>query len=721
MSHFLLIPLFAAIVNLALAVFVITRDIRLRINQVFFAWGVALGAWNIGAFYLFQVTSPEAALIWARITHMGVIFMPAIFFHLSVLLTRFRANRLITAIYAATLLFAASDLTPFFVKGVRHVGYGWFSIAGPGFWAFSNLFFPIVVFPALVILILKVRSSAPHERRKYLTLVIANSMLVAFGTHDLFPVLGFDYYPHTHVKIYPWGTFAASLYGVLVGYGVLHDQLLDMRVSLGRQAATFLRLAFLLATVYILLTVVALTLPFAFTLSSFISALVVVGFGAGITSYFFPRLLGAQSERLERKILGDRFEYQEQVVEFIKSIGFFSDATKVLEDTAGFLHQTMRLSFVGIVILDVRKHQIQYQIRQPRIPDNWAQDLDSDSAVFEFFRATGSSYLDCRNPHLSIWARGTERHARQSIEHQSPELIFRIGSLEKPYGAMLVGRKVGEGPVTTFDMELLLELSTQLGFTLDRIRLAEQTALTERYELLEEFSRGLAHDLNGQITPIKTYLQLQEGSHEVGTDLWDLHRMSVRKVATITAYVQEAVFFANSYKLNIVPMALGKLLQEVHEAVEARAKDACVKVEIETTCAPEDERFFGDRILLQRMLANLVFNSVDASDPGKIVSIRGSVMQGIRQGPNWIRIQVIDRGAGIAPENLGRIFDPYFSTKTTGDKIRGFGLGLTITQKVVHQHNGTITIRSELGHGTVAQVDLPYDPVEEGVSSLKRK
>jgi signal transduction histidine kinase len=721
MNHFLLIPLFAAIANIALGFFVFTRDVRLRINQVFLAWGLALGTWNIGAFYLFAVTTPDSALAWARITFIGVIFLPAIFFHLCALLTRAKYNRVIPAIYAVTLLFAASDFTPFFVKGVRRVAYGWFSIAGPGFWAFSNAFYPLVVLPALLILILKVRSSPPHERRKYLTLVLASSMLVAFGTHDLFPVLGFDYYPGTRVTIYPWGTFAASLYGVLVGYGVLHDQLLDMRVSLGRQAATALRLAFLLATVYILMTVVALVLPFAFTLSSFIAALCTIAIGAWITGAFFPRLLGAQSERLERKILGDRFEYQEQVRDFISSVSLYSEPAKMLDDTVTLLHGTMKLSSVGIVVLDVRRHEIQFQSRRPRVPEPWADDLGSDSPLFDYFRTTGAAYLDCRNPQLTVFSRGTEKAARASMSAHAPELIFRIGGHEMPFGALIVSRKIGDGPVTNFDMELLLELSRQLGFTLDRIRLAEQSTLTERYELLHDFSKGLAHDLNGQLTPIKFFLQLIEKKQPaIESDLWDLHRMAMRSVSTMSAYIQEAAFFANSYQLNTVPLTLRKLLLEVQETTEARAKNASVNLEIVTTAGPEEERFFGDRILLQRMIANLVANSVDASAPGQTVTIKGHLMPGIRKGPDWIRIQVIDKGSGIAAGDMERIFDPYFSTKTTGDEMRGFGLGLTITQKVVHLHNGRITIKSDMGHGTVAQVDLPIDPEAAGAVDQQR-
>ena len=66
-----------------------------------------------------------------------------------------------------------------------------------------------------------------------------------------------------------------------------------------------------------------------------------------------------------------------------------------------------------------------------------------------------------------------------------------------------------------------------------------------------------------------------------------------------------------------------------------------------------------------------------------------------------------DRGSGIAPELLDRIFDPYFTTKEFGEDVRGFGLGLTIARKIAGLHGGTIRVDSSLGRGTTFTVELP--------------
>ncbi len=113
----------------------------------------------------------------------------------------------------------------------------------------------------------------------------------------------------------------------------------------------------------------------------------------------------------------------------------------------------------------------------------------------------------------------------------------------------------------------------------------------------------------------------------------------------------------------------------------------------------------ADTVLVQRMLGNLVINAIDASTPGATVTASCS-----EPSPGRIRFEIADHGVGISPENLSRIFEPYFTTKDYGDEVRGFGLGLTICEKIVNLHQGTILVKSELGRGTRVTVDLPCSP-----------
>jgi signal transduction histidine kinase len=75
-------------------------------------------------------------------------------------------------------------------------------------------------------------------------------------------------------------------------------------------------------------------------------------------------------------------------------------------------------------------------------------------------------------------------------------------------------------------------------------------------------------------------------------------------------------------------------------------------------------------------------------------------------------LEVEDHGSGIAPENLSRVFDPFFSTKEVG---KGVGLGLSVVHGIVESHGGAITVQSEPGHGSIFTVQLPVHPRGNGV------
>jgi len=85
----------------------------------------------------------------------------------------------------------------------------------------------------------------------------------------------------------------------------------------------------------------------------------------------------------------------------------------------------------------------------------------------------------------------------------------------------------------------------------------------------------------------------------------------------------------------------------------------------------------------------------------------GTMTLGANTAKDEILISVKDTGIGIAPKNLARIFDPYFTTKT-----RGSGLGLAIARRIVEAHGGTITVFSEAGHGCCFQIALPINRKE---------
>jgi len=224
----------------------------------------------------------------------------------------------------------------------------------------------------------------------------------------------------------------------------------------------------------------------------------------------------------------------------------------------------------------------------------------------------------------------------------------------------------------------------------------------------------MAHDLNNLLTPVWTFLQLSnEGAK--GDDLYeDLLPVALRNIKTMRAYIREALFFSENLRPDF---QLGRLDMVISQAVDlVRAKtEKSVDILVST---PGEVLVEMDEILIQRLVANIVSNAMDASPPGSTIHIELLRLVNTEKNREWVRVRVLDSGEGIRPEDLNRVFTPYFTTKNRGDQERGFGLGLAICRKIVHLHGGNLNIASQIKKGTTVQIDLPNRQVRQAAASV---
>jgi len=275
---------------------------------------------------------------------------------------------------------------------------------------------------------------------------------------------------------------------------------------------------------------------------------------------------------------------------------------------------------------------------------------------------------------------------------------------ESPAPNLLVaiGVRRTEWPFTYPDVTRLLHTAELIDNILTRSRLMDQLALRARMEYLAMMSRGLAHDLKNLITPVSSFLVHTEGRAPAGSAEEEVHRAASRAIEVMTTYLREALFFSARLTPRYAPVEPGGLLEAARSLAVERAARRGVTLVAHSTCVGTLQ---ADTVLLQRLLVNLVNNAIDAST-------RGGEVRLTAEGPvaGMITLRVIDRGCGMDAATQARIFDPYFTTKELGEEVRGFGLGLTISQRIAHLHHGRITVESRPGAGTTLSVDLPVDP-----------
>jgi signal transduction histidine kinase len=284
-------------------------------------------------------------------------------------------------------------------------------------------------------------------------------------------------------------------------------------------------------------------------------------------------------------------------------------------------------------------------------------------------------------------------------EHRLHAIVPASAARTGPTLVLGLGEKQSGRPYTFGEVQRLQNIADLVASLLARARLASQAALEARMAHLALMSRGLAHDLKNLITPISAFLVHTEGRFAPGTPEGEVYRDARRSVRLMTDYVREAHFFSSRLQPRLEPLDVAEVFRLVHDAVRTQAHARGVDIAL---ALPAPVALAGDRVLLQRLLANLVQNALDASAAGGVVTLRAL---GLPAG--FVRLEVSDTGSGIPPENLPRIFEPYFTTKQFGDDIRGFGLGLAIVEKIAHLHRGTVRIASTGPRGTTFAVDLP--------------
>jgi signal transduction histidine kinase len=123
-------------------------------------------------------------------------------------------------------------------------------------------------------------------------------------------------------------------------------------------------------------------------------------------------------------------------------------------------------------------------------------------------------------------------------------------------------------------------------------------------------------------------------------------------------------------------------------------------------------RVLADRQQLRQVFLNLLTNAADAMPRGGRLEVR--VYSGAPAEPDVVIVEVADTGAGISPENLARVWEPFFTTKGEG---RGTGLGLSICRHILQEHGASIELDSQLGQGTTVRVRLPVKAPEQSYNA----
>jgi PAS domain S-box-containing protein len=229
--------------------------------------------------------------------------------------------------------------------------------------------------------------------------------------------------------------------------------------------------------------------------------------------------------------------------------------------------------------------------------------------------------------------------------------------------------------------------------------------ITTEKELAEQKARFIAnasHELRTPLTNLVTRLYVMRRQPEAfETHLAVLEKISSQMASLVEDLLDIARFERGAVPLNLDRVKLQELVNEVLVAQQFEAEKKAITLKSEL---PPDPIFTtADPKRLTQVITNLVVNAIHytPNDGSIVVHLQTKCVD-----DHWyVRLSVKDTGIGINPENLTRIFEPFFRVEETHG--RGTGLGLSISKQIVTQHGGSLYVESEFGKGSTFTVDLP--------------
>src|SRR5438876_1293022 len=247
--------------------------------------------------------------------------------------------------------------------------------------------------------------------------------------------------------------------------------------------------------------------------------------------------------------------------------------------------------------------------------------------------------------------------------------------------------------------ELFNDMTVKRGRTRE---LEAQLYNAEKAVVVSRLASAIAHEIRNPLNYINLTLDHLQSSFapndpQKQEKFEGLTKQLKSEVARINDRITEFLNYSRPPKLHPEPIDLEALARDALRIFELRTTETGVDATV--TAEGSVPQVIADPDSLHSALTNLIINGLQAMEGsgGKIAVALSSEDEGRR-----VRIEVTDTGRGIAPEDISKVFEPYYSTKETGT-----GLGLAIVKKAVEDHHGTITVKSKVGDGTTFTITLP--------------
>ena len=685
MSAYLIIPLALVAFCVGLLILLIRSGLRHVARKPFSLFLACMGLWGLFIFLMRSASNLEIAFFWEKFVFIAILSAALLFYKFTASFTgNTKQSRVLYTLYFFYVVFIGLIPTGLVVSGMQMMWYGKAPIVGPAFFPYVLLVYaPIVL--GLIMLIKHYRQTRVLSEKTRDSYVIAGIVVMFIGgTTDYLPPLG--------ISMYPLGIIGNIVFCLLATVAMLRYGLLEMRLVLRRGAAYTLISMFILGVFGSVILLITTTFQQLTSPASIAIAAVTVFVLAAV----FQPLLSRVQRMVDKWFFRERYDHLQALSSFSRSIKDVTDLKQLSSSLLTTIVQAMQSHGVYLLLPSEESGDfVKYHHTGEKSKGRMRFSTDS---VMVLAMRQSDGLVDISDIDVIPALKFMNDSEKELLEKNQAELLIPLKTKDSLAGILLLSKKQSDQPYSTEDRHLLQLVANQAAIGIENARLYDELkqhlVRSSKLASLGELAANVAHEVNNSLQSVINFgAIMQEDMQDADPMKGDAKAIETEALRARNI-VEVLLGIARKEATTKAAVDINDLLRSVVTLIRLRARADNIAVS-EGYCA-ESLITNGSAEQLKQVFLNLFTNAMDAMADGGRVDIATSV-----QNEHAV-ITIVDTGTGIPKEALDKIFDPLFTTKPNGT-----GLGLTVSQSIIHEHGGTIEVDSAEKIGTKFIVALP--------------
>lgn len=660
---------------------------------------LTIGVWLLGFDMLRIADSLPMVHLWSKVLFISapLIILLAYSFSLDFLPTLNRLHKIQNVVFPLIylLIILGFLFTESLLTGFNPQGSSLIEKAQPGAWFPLCLAFYLYVSAFYIYNLIKAYRLS-NRRIQMQILYVATStgicLLISIVCAGLLPVFGIEDF----LWLSPYSSFLIAL---AMTYAIFKYRLLELDIFIQKLLA-YLLVAFLVGIVNV--TAIYLSIQLLGDQITFNHYLILM-----LTNVAIGLLIFADTpyfEKITRQLFfEEREKYYKALEHELKTCTVFINLSGLLGFIAKLLEEKMRITNVAIYLRDKNRDSnyccgVKRGEREIECPA-----VISGEHVLVTYLVKNQDVLETgefRHKYGHLYRNGKvldreKYNLQEALDKEiSAAIVLPIIQNEELNGLVVLGEKKSGFAYNTRDLQFLEKLGFDLSLTLENLKLKDRLVDKEKLALIGTIATSLAHEIHNPLTSVKSLVDMlprKIGNKDYLDTFMSLVPKDIERVIGITKGLET---FALPVPSMPTALVIKSVIEQALSLVQNQIHTSQVEIITEIEELPEIQ---ADAKKITQLFVNIILNAIQASKAGQRILIEAKA-----DDPSRIVVNVVDQGEGIKPEDIDKIFKPFYSTR-----IYGTGLGLPTCKMIVEDLQGEIKVDSSEGKGTNVTVILP--------------